>query len=79
MSTEQNVRALLGSEFGLEAETLAANAPIFSSGLLDSLSSLRLLMALEKKFGLSISPLDVALDEVDSIAKIIETVERLQD
>ena len=78
MSTEEQIRAVLGGEFGLDVDNLANEAPIFSSELLDSLSSLRLLMSLEKQFGLSISPLDVSLEEVDSIGKIVETVERLK-
>lgn len=78
MSVEENVRSILSSEFGLDTTALAGDAPLFSSGLLDSLSSLRLLMSLEKEFRLSISPLDVSLDDVDSIDLITATVNRLQ-
>ena len=78
MTAEANVRSILSSEFGVNAEILDADAPIFSSGLLDSLSSLRLLMSLEQHFGFSVSPLDVSLEDVDSIGKITETIERLQ-
>ncbi len=79
MTVEENIRSILSAEFGLDAENIVADAPIFSAGLLDSLNSLRLLMQLEGHFGLSISPLDVSLDDVDSIAKIVETIERLKN
>ncbi|MEX0275906.1 MAG: phosphopantetheine-binding protein [Ruegeria sp.] len=79
MAVEESVRSILSSEFGLDSSSLETDAAIFSAGLLDSLNSLRLLMMLESQFGLSISPLDVSLDDVDSISKITETVNRLKD
>jgi len=72
------LRQLSRLHFGLEAADIDGDAPLFSSGTLDSLSSLRLLMSLEGQFGLSISPLDVSLEDVDSVNKITETVARLQ-
>ena len=78
MTIEADVRSILSSDFGLDTGALAGDAALFSSGVLDSLSSLRLLMSLEQKFGLSISPLDVSLDDVDTIDLIAATVERLQ-
>lgn len=78
MTIETDVRTILSTDFGLEAADIDGDAPLFSSGTLDSLSSLRLLMSLEGQFGLSISPLDVSLEDVDSVNKITETVARLQ-
>jgi acyl carrier protein len=78
MTIETDVRAILSNEFGLKAADIDGDAALFSSGTLDSLSSLRLLMSLESAFGLSISPLDVSLEDVDSVNKITETVTRLQ-
>lgn len=78
MSVDYEVREILQAEFGLDASNLNGKESIFESGLLDSLSSLKLLMVLETKFGLSISPLDISLEDVDSIEKITATVNRLQ-
>lgn len=77
MATKDDIRSILDKEFGLDTAALAGDAPIFSAGLLDSLSSLRLLMSLESTFGVPISPLDVSLDDVDTLDKITETVTRL--
>ena len=79
MSVKEQVCQILQSEFGLDLQSLGDDDSIFADGLLDSLSSLKLLLALEKTFGISISPLDVSLDDVDSVALITATVERLQN
>lgn len=78
MALENDVRSVLDADFGVKVNELEDDTPIFSSGMLDSLGSVRLLLSLEDKFGVSISPLDVTLEDVDSIAKIAETVRRLQ-
>jgi methoxymalonate biosynthesis acyl carrier protein len=76
---EEKIRNILSGEFGLMADGLRADQPIFSSGLLDSLSSLRLVMSLEKNFDVRVSPLDISLDDVDTINGIAATVTRLKD
>lgn len=78
MTLETDIRSILSADFGLDTEGLSSDEALFSSGLLDSLSSLRLLMSLESRFNVPISPLDVSLDDVDTIDKIAETVARLQ-
>jgi acyl carrier protein len=76
---EEKIRKILNQEFGLTSDGLGADQPIFSSGLLDSLSSLRLVMSLEQHFGVHVSPLDISLDDVDTINGIAATVMRLKD
>lgn len=78
MNQDAEIRALLNREFGLDVDALDAEAAIFSSGLLDSLSSMKLLVALEAAFGIKISPLDISIEDVDSIAQIDATVTRLK-
>ncbi|MFK7763598.1 MAG: phosphopantetheine-binding protein [Roseobacter sp.] len=78
MSIETSIRTILSTEFGVDGDTISEDEKLFSSGLLDSLSSLRLLMSLEQNFGVTVSPLDVSLDDVDTIGKITETVHRLK-
>ncbi len=75
---EEKIRGILSSEFGLMADSLDADQPIFSSGLLDSLSSLRLVMSVEQNFGVRVSPLDISLDDVNTINCITATVIRLK-
>ena len=76
---EEKIRSILTTEFGLMADGLDSDHPIFSSGLLDSLSSLRLVMSLEHNFGVRVSPLDISLDDVNTINCIAATVMRLKD
>jgi acyl carrier protein len=78
MSLAAEVNAILSSEFGLDTSELNPADPLFSTGRLDSLSSLKLLMSLESAFGLSISPLDVSLEDIDSVEKIESTITRLR-
>ena len=73
---DAKVREILGRDFGLDGN-LAADEKLFSSGKLDSLSSLNLLMSLEGEFGVKISPLDISIDDIDSIEQIAVTVDRL--
>jgi acyl carrier protein len=75
---EIQIRKLLSQEFGLPTEALASTAPIFSAGLLDSLSSIRLVLSLEQYFGIHVSPLDISLEDVDTIESIAGTVIRLR-
>ena len=79
MSTSETVRRILKDHLGLDTADLSGDDLLFSSGRLDSLNSLRLLMALEEEFGISISPLDVSLEDVDSIDKITATIDRLKN
>lgn len=78
MATKDDIREILQSELGLDTSSLADDDGIFSTGLLDSLSSLRLLMGIEQKYGISISPLDVSLDDMDTVNSIAQTVEFIQ-
>lgn len=70
------IRSHLADEFGLEPD-LAPSQAIFSSNLLDSLNSVQILMYLESELAIKISPLDVSLEDFDSLDKIASTVERL--
>ncbi len=78
MDYDAQIRRILGTEFGLDTEKLAGDTALFSRGLLDSLSSMKLLLALESAFGIKISPLDISLEDVDTIAEIEATVRRLK-
>lgn len=72
---KDKVRALVIESLGLDAD-IADDAPLFSSGLLDSLSAVSLLFSLNDDLGITLSPLDVAIDDFDSIDLIAATVEK---
>jgi len=72
---KEQIRTLVVTAFGL-GDDVADDASLFASGLLDSLSAVTLLTELEDKLGVVLSPLEVALDDVDSIDAITATVEK---
>lgn len=72
------IREILTTEFGLDCTGLSNEDPLFSSERLDSLNSLRLLFALEDAFGVSISPMDVSIEDIDTIEGIAASITRLK-
>ena len=72
---KDKIRSLVIDNLGLEAD-IADDTLLFSSGLLDSLSAVSLLFSLNDDLGISLSPLDVGLDDFDSIDLIVATVEK---
>lgn len=78
MIKEEDIFEIFTNEFGVDISNLKKDDRLFSSGLLDSLSSVKLLTLLEEKFNITISPLDVSLEDVDQVSKIIETIDRLK-
>ena len=49
---------------------------LFAEGLLDSMGAIELLVAIEDDFGVSIAPTAVPRDEMNTVNKIIDQVER---
>jgi acyl carrier protein len=72
---KDKIRSLVIENLGLDAD-IGDDTLLFSSGLLDSLSAVSLLFSLNDDLGISLSPLDVALDDFDSIDLIVATVEK---
>ncbi|GJM39558.1 MAG: hypothetical protein DHS20C19_29250 [Acidimicrobiales bacterium] len=72
---KDKIRSLVIENLGLEPD-IADETLLFSSGLLDSLSAVSLLFSLNDDLGITLSPLDVALDDFDSIELIVATVEK---
>jgi len=70
------VREFLMSSWGLKAEEVPDDAPLFSSGLLDSLSSLDIVNFLEKSTNTPINPAELSLDDLDTIQAIVAFVSR---
>ena len=71
----ERIRSLVIGGFGLD-ESLEDDASLFASGLLDSLSAVELLTNLNEQIGMELSPLDIGLDDLDSISAIMKTVEK---
>lgn len=71
LSKDKLVQYLSGKK-GLDQ--LAENSPLFSTGLLDSVSQLELIMYIEGEAGMQVSPNDLTLENFDSVEKILSYV-----
>ena len=69
------VRAIIQKRVPAKA-VLLDDAPLYSSGLLDSLSIVDLITELEESFHISIPGAELQPDDLDSITKIANTVAR---
>ena len=80
MTPEETVRAFLQKRFRAStgAKPLDADAPLFSSGIVDSFGVLELIAFLDDAFGVDIDPARHELAEFDTIAKIAALVTTLQ-
>jgi acyl carrier protein len=68
-SISSTVRRILRDTHGIDVE-LAVDEPLLSSGLIDSLNLVSLLNALTEDFGVNIEPLDVTLENFDSMHQL---------
>jgi acyl carrier protein len=73
--THENLRRYLYEKQGLEPEDFDDDTLLFSSGLIDSFSMVGLIMFIEDTAGLRVHPVDVTLDNFDSINRILAFVE----
>ena len=64
---KKKIRIILREELGVSKEKIDDDTKIFSGGILDSLSSLSFIMQIEQYFGITLSPLDVSIDDIDSV------------
>ena len=67
------VRAFLNESMAVPEDT-ADSAALFSTGTLDSVSAIDLVLFLETTFGIKINPIDISIDDLDTIDKISEFV-----
>lgn len=69
--------AFLEDDLGVETDGLPDDAPLFSSGIVDSFALVTLMMHLEKEGGFRINPADVTLDNLDTIERILAYCNRI--
>lgn len=69
--TKSDLLTFLEQELGLDISTIQAETPLFSSGIIDSFALVSLLGFIEDKCQFRVNPIDVSLENVDSIGRII--------
>jgi acyl carrier protein len=60
---------------GEDAENLTNDTPLISSGILDSLATLRLVVFLEEQFQIKIAPHETQEQYLGSIANIVDLIQ----
>jgi acyl carrier protein len=72
----QVLREYLTQQFGANAAGLDDDTPLFSSGLIDSLSVIDFVTFIESKTGQTIPPIDITLDNLDTIGRILNLLQK---
>ena len=78
MRTEPNIEQFVLNEllYGGGPPTLAPDAPLISSGLLDSMDMLRLIAFIEEQFGVVVESEDVTSENFETLHYIKSFVEK---
>ncbi|MBI6872991.1 D-alanine--poly(phosphoribitol) ligase subunit DltC [Clostridium aciditolerans] len=71
---EEKILDILESICGVDEVKEDKDLDLFDSGLLDSLATIELLIALEEKLGVKIEPTEVQREDINTPNKIIEYV-----
>jgi acyl carrier protein len=72
----EQIREYIVSEFGLDPDSIDRETLLFSSGILDSFGMVDLLTFVEDVAGWKFRVVDVNLENLDSIDRILQFIER---
>ena len=74
--TKDELFTFLDKKLGVDTSSIDETTLIFSTGMVDSFSLVSLITFIEKKAGFRMNPLDVSLENMDSVERILAYVER---
>jgi acyl carrier protein len=71
------IRDFVAREFlaGQDPKSIPGDVALISSGIIDSVGTLRLVLFIEQSFGIQVEPQDIAagkLDSIDSMAALVQ-------
>ena len=66
----------LKDSLDVDMDNLADDAPLFSSGEIDSFSLVSLIEHIEKECGFRVKPTEVSLDNMDSVDRLMAYIDR---
>ena len=66
----------LKDSLDVDMDNLAHDAPLFSSGEIDSFSLVSLIEHIEKECGFRVKPTEVSLDNMDSVDRLMAYIDR---
>ena len=73
--TSESLLSYFQSRMGVDTSGVDEATPLFTSNLLDAFSMVDLIMFIEKEGEIKMNVLDVTLDNLDSIGRILSLVE----
>ncbi|NUQ61486.1 MAG: acyl carrier protein [Pirellulales bacterium] len=76
---KQSLLSFFESELALDTSDIDGKTPLFSTGVVDSFAMVSLITFVEKEGGFRMNPIDVNLDNLDSIDRIINYIERAKN
>ena len=75
--TIDEISEFMSTELAIDMTEVDQTTPLFSTGMIDSFSLITLVVFLETRCNFRMPPLDVNLDNLDSIEKIISYLDRV--
>jgi acyl carrier protein len=74
---EPTIKRYILGEFldGQDSEELTETTPLITTGILDSIAVLRLVMYLESEFSVTIDPQESTAEQLDTIEKIAKLIQ----
>jgi acyl carrier protein len=73
--TKEELLTVLRDELGVDTTQIEEDTPLFSSGAIDSFSLVSLILFIERK-GVTVNALDVNLENLDSVERILRFANR---
>lgn len=77
--SQQEILDFMQAELGIETATLDPSASVFSSGVIDSFSLVSLITFIEKSCDITVDPIDVTLENLDSVEFMLDFIARKQE
>lgn len=77
VNLKENIIEFLADELAIDTNLINDQSLIFSTGIIDSFSLISLIAFIEKQLGFQINPMDINLDNLDSIERIVAFVNRI--
>jgi acyl carrier protein len=72
---KNDVLQILESSLYLDVSAIEETTPLFSSGLIDSFSLATLIVEIETRAGFRMEPLDITLENLDTIERLLRFLE----
>ena len=76
MVTEELLLRFLGDDLNIDTAGITSADPLFSTGIIDSFALITLMTFIESQCGFRIGPMEVTLDNFDSIERILQFTAR---